>query len=115
MPTVALDLALFNAKSIKIYHTDLMLTIDRQKGYNPESFNMPSEDIEGMKKNFRSSSILHDPILQYRTFHKLWRTKKITGDARFVEVMEMGLDAFLCELERVYASHYSYVEAYSSQ
>ena len=83
-----------------------MLTVARQKGYNPESFNMPSEDIEGMKKNFRSSSILHDPILQYRTFHKLWCTKKITGDARFVEVMEMGLDAFLFELEHVYASHY---------
>ena len=115
MPTVALDLGLFNAKSIKIYHTDLMLTVARQKGYNPESFNMPSEDIEGMKKNFRRSSIIHDPILQYRTFHKLWRTKKITGDARFVEVMEMGLDAFLCELEHVYASHYSYVEAYSSK
>ena len=115
MPTVALDLALFNAKSIKIYHTDLMLTVARQKGYIQKSFNMPSEDIEGMKKDFRSSSILHDPILQYRTFHKLWRTKKITGDARFVEVMEMGLDAFLCELERVYASPYSFEEACSSQ
>ena len=104
MPTVVLDLALFNAKSIKIYHTDLMLTIHRQKGYNPESFNMPSKDIDGMKNNFRRSSIFHDPILQYRTFHQLWCNKKITGDARFVEVMEMGLDAFLSELEHVYAS-----------
>lgn len=115
MPTVALDLALFNTKSIKIYHTDLMLTIARQKGYNPKSFNMPSEDIEGMKKNFRRSSILHDPILQYRTFHKLWSTKKITGDTRFVEVMEMGLDAFLSELERVYVSPYTYEETCSSK
>ena len=115
MPTVALDLALFNAKSIKIYHTDLMLTVARQKGYNPESFNMPSEDIEGMKNNFRRSSILHDPILQYRTLYKLWCNKKITGDARFVEVMEMGLDPFLSELEHVYASPYLYEETCSPQ
>ena len=115
MPTVALDLALFNAKSIKIYHTDLMLTVARQKGYIQKGFNIPSEDIEVMKKDFRRSSIVHDPILQYLTFHKLWSTKKITGDTRFVEVMEMGLDAFLDELERVYSSPYSYKEACSSK
>lgn len=111
MLTVVLDLTLFNAKSIKIYHTDLMLTIARQKGYIQKNFKMLSEDIEVMKNDFRSSSILHDPILQYRTFHMLWRTKKIKGDARFVEVMEMGLDAFLSELELVYASPYSFEEA----
>ena len=106
MPVVTLDLALFNAKSIKIYHTDLMLTIARQNGYYPESFNRLHEGTERMKKKFRSASAIHDPIQQYQTLHKLWCAKKITGDARFVEIMEMGLDAYLCELERVYAKRH---------
>jgi hypothetical protein len=115
IPIVALDLSLFNAKSIKIYHTDLMLTVARQKGYYPESFNIPPEDIERMKRNFRSISVQHDPIQQYRILHKLWRTKKITGDARFVEVMGVGLDAYLCELERMYANHHSHADPCSSK
>lgn len=62
IPIVALDLALFTAESLKIYHTDLMLTITRQKGYYPESFNRPSDDTNSMQKLFRRGSITHDPI-----------------------------------------------------
>lgn len=103
IPVVALDFALFTAETLKIYHTDLMLTVVRQNGYFPASFNR-SNDIASMQQTFRSViSIVHDPIQQYRTLNSLWRNEKIVGDARFVEVMEMGLDAYLCELERVYA------------
>ena len=103
VPIVAIDFALFTAKSLKVYHTDLMLTITRQKGYYPESSNRPSDEVTSMQKIFRRGSITHDPIQQYRTLNSLWRNEKITGDARFVEVMKMGLDAYLVELERVYA------------
>lgn len=106
MPIVALDLALFPADYLKIYHTDLMLTVGRQKGYYPASFNR-SDDIASMQQTFRRGSIVHDPIQQYRTLNSLWRKEKITGDARFVELMEMGLDAYLCELERVYATSHA--------
>ena len=104
VPIVALDLALFAANSLKIYHTDLMLTINRQKGYYPESFNRPSDDVASMQKIFRHTSIAHDPVQQYRTLNNLWRNEKITGDARFVEVMQMGLSTYILELERVYAT-----------
>ena len=103
IPIVALDLALFTVDSLKIYHTDLMLTVGRQKGYHPATFNR-SDDIASMQQTFRRDSIVHDPIQQYRTLNSLWRNEKITGDVRFVEVMERGLDAYLCELERVYAN-----------
>lgn len=103
IPIVVLDLAIFAADSLKIYHTDLMLTVGRQKGYYPAKFNR-SDDIVSMQQTFRTSSIVHDPIQQYRTLNRLWSNGKITGDARFVEVMKIGLDAYLFELERVYAS-----------
>ena len=102
MPIVALDLWLFNARSIKVYHTDLMLTAGRQKGYYPSSFNR-SDDIASMRQVFRRGSIVHDPIQQYRTLNRLWFNKRITGDPRFIDVMQMGLDGYLCELERVYS------------
>jgi len=104
MPIVALDFSLFGAKSIKIYHTDLMLTVSRQKGYYPESFDYDRRMVD----LFLIGSVKHDPVQQYRTINSLWRNKKITGDARFVEVMEMDLDAYLCELERVYAKSPAY-------
>jgi hypothetical protein len=102
IPIVALDLALFSASSLKVYHADLMLSVARQKGYYPESFNRPN-DLVGMQHVFRRSSIVHDPIQQYRILNSLWRNKKITGDARFVEVMKMGLSNYLVALELVYA------------
>lgn len=103
MPIVAMDLALFPAYYLKIYHSDLMLTVRRQKGYYPESFNRP-DVIAGMQQIFRRSSINHDPIQQYRILNSLWCNERITGDERFVQVMEMGLDEYLYELERVYAT-----------
>ena len=97
---VALDLALFDVKKIKIFHSDLMLTVRRQIGYSISS----SKCTEDLKKRFTKSSIIHDPIQQYVVLHKLWINEKITGDARFVEVMQVGLDAYLRELERTYAN-----------
>ena len=112
MTIVALDIALFTSDTLKIYHADLMLSVMRQKGYYPKdyyskSFDRNNEDDQAQKERFRWSSIVHDPIQQYRTLNNLWRNKKITGDARFVEVMQMGLDAYLLELERLYAKPYA--------
>jgi hypothetical protein len=101
LPIVALDFAIFSANPLKIYHSDLMLTIVRQKGYYPKDIDRP-DDAASIQKNFRRSSVVHDPIQQYRTLHTLWQNKKISGDARFTEVMEMELDGYLSELERVY-------------
>lgn len=99
IPLVALDLACFQCAFIKIFHADLMLTAARVAGYYPESLSKDGK----MKSTFRRGSISHDPTLQYLTLNKLWRNKKLSGDQRFEQVMEMGLDNYLVELEKVYA------------
>ena len=99
IPIVMLDFALFNPKAIKIYHSDLMLTVFRQKGYYPESFDYERRMLE----LFLAGSMTHDPIQQYRILSKLYSNRRILGDSRFCEVMEMGLENYLLELEKVYA------------
>jgi hypothetical protein len=101
VPLVSLDLAALSCSAVKIFHTDLMLTISRVKGYYPESFSRDDK----MRFVFLRGSISHDPVLQYRTLHRLWQNKKIQGDQRFEEVMKMGLDGYLRELELVYADN----------
>lgn len=99
MPIVALDFSLFSAKFIKIYHTDLMLTVSRQKGYYPESFDYDKRLVE----LFLVGSINHDPVQQFRVLSQLYLKTRITGDSRFCDVMDMGLEKYLGKLEAVYA------------
>ena len=99
VPLVVMDLVAIARQSIKIFHTDLMLTISRAKGYYPQSFQRHGKE----QYAFLRGSISHDPVLQYRTLRRLWETKKIHGDKAFEEVMMMGLDNYLRKLERVYA------------
>lgn len=106
VPIVALDLGVFTTRPVKIYHTDLMLTVLRSKDYYPQSFKRDS--IHKMRSIFLSDSIHHDPVLQYRKLHRLWKNKKIQGDERFEQVMSMGLDFYLRKLERLYASYNSF-------
>ncbi len=100
MPIVALDFSLFKARSINIYHTDLMLTLNRQSGYYPSSFDYDHK----MREIFLVGSVLHDPIQQYLIFSRLLSAKKISGDDRFIEVITMGLENYLLELEKIYTS-----------
>lgn len=100
IPLVVLDLALLGVSNAKIFHTDLMLTRARAKNYYPESF---GRDDENAAKIFRISSMVHDPVLQYRTLNRLWERGKLDGDEAFSRVMEMGLNQYLFELERAYA------------
>ena len=99
MPWVVMDLCVNNAKRVKVFHTDLMLTQVRVKGYYPASFDRQDDMMNDL---FRSSSIVHDPVLQYRVLCRLWSMGKIEGDARFNEVMMLGEKSYLEELEKVY-------------
>ena len=99
IPLVVMDLCVNNAKRVKVFHTDLMLTQVRVKGYYPASFGWQDDMMNFM---FRRSSIVHDPILQYRVLCRLWSMDKIEGDARFNEVMMLGEKSYLEELEKVY-------------
>lgn len=99
IPRVSLDFSQFKAKSVRIFHTDLMLTIARQKNYYPDSFGFG----DNMKNTYVKSSIKHDPIQQYRTLHQLVKVGKISGDDKFNSVMNMGLHKYLVNLENVYS------------
>ena len=98
IPLVCLDFSLFNARTIKIYHADLMLTIRRQDGYYPESF----EREKKLRDIFLIGSVSHDPIQQFYVLSRLFETKKISGDLVFSRVMNMGLERYLIELESAY-------------
>lgn len=100
VPIVAMDLSVYKTRAVRIYHTDLMLTPRRVKGYYPDSFERTDDK---MQKVFLRGCIVHDPVLQYRTLSRLWANGKIKGDIVFDGVMSMGLDAYLDALERVYA------------
>lgn len=99
VPAIALDLAGFLPTRLKVFHTDLMLTVARARGYYSETIGKQQATIDTARKDFVS----HDPILQYRVLEKMWRCGRVTGDPRFEAVMGMGLMNYLRELEAVYA------------
>ena len=99
IPWVVMDLCVNNAKNVKVFHTDLMLSQGRLPGYYPASFGRHDDMMNDL---FWSSCIVHDPVLQYRALCQLWSLGKIEGDARFNEVMMLGEQRYLEELEKVY-------------
>jgi len=101
IPLVVMDLCLSKAKQIKIFHTDLMLTAARVAGHYPMSFNRDQKRLIDIT---RRSSVVHDPLLQYRLLFRLWLVGKIEGDHRFNQVMSMGEKEYLKELQNVYST-----------
>jgi hypothetical protein len=101
VPIIIMDLATLACRSVKIFHTDLMLSVSRYLGYNKYSF----QDENKKKVMFLYASITHDPVLQYRTLKNVWKHNKIHGDLRFEQVMTVGLDDYLKELEQVYSKN----------
>jgi len=102
VPLAALDLTMFDCHSVKIFHVDMMLTASRYQGYYPRNSISYRKDGD-TKQRFLRGSIVHCPVLQYRTLHRLWENKKIYGDKSFQKVMAMGLNEYLKELEQVYS------------
>jgi len=92
VPNAVLDLLEYQPRSIKVFNADLMLTKDRFKGYRPDSF------ITQFSKN----SVIHDPALQYLILNQLWKKDIISGDVRFTEVMSLGLDEYMTQLQDTY-------------
>lgn len=95
-PNAIIDLLRFRPASIRVYNTDLMLSSGRFAGYR-EAGNEETDYTRSFIKT-------HDPILQYRIMNRLWAAGRIDGDRRFVEVMEMGLDGYLSELQKAYGA-----------
>lgn len=101
-PIAALDIALHSSFPLKIYHMDLMLTVRRFQGYYPDSFERDSE--KSLVKAFNRSTVVHDPITQYRLLKGLWESEAISGDQRFDEVMQLGCEKYMQQLQDLYAN-----------
>src|SRR5690606_31724342 len=95
-PNAMLERLRFNPACIKVFHTDLMLSAGRYAGYRAPG----AEPIQYTRPFLKT----HDPLLQYKVINRLSKLGYIRGDERFEEVMEMGLDGYLENLQRVHGA-----------
>lgn len=101
IPKIIIDLCRFEPEHIKVFHADLMLTVNRNKGYLPADWNWEAN----MKQIFlRISSGLHDPLTQYYLLRNFWQNGLITGDTRFEQVMEMGDMEYMIQMQEIYGN-----------
>ncbi|MEX1014128.1 MAG: hypothetical protein WDZ80_03125 [Candidatus Paceibacterota bacterium] len=99
IPMIVLDVLKNNPRSVKIYHADLMVTIEKNKGYKSVEW----DDNVPMKQRFLiSSSDSHDPVTQYSILNRLWICGLIDGDDRFNEVMSFGEKKYMVKLQELY-------------
>ncbi len=95
LPLVLLDIMESEFKNIKIFHSDMFLTINRSPGYYPKEFNL------GQKINLKSF-LFHDPLSQHEILKKMYLNEKIKGDERFNSVMKLDKFEYLKKLEETY-------------
>ncbi len=102
VPNCAIDLLRFSPASVKIFNADLTLTKTYFKNYDAEEY-----EIRGRLKKldaYAHSNAMHDLIAQYNILKLLWDNGKISGDVRFTEVMEMGVEEYVNEIDRLYGN-----------
>lgn len=95
-PNALVDLLRFEPFGVRVFNTDMMLSSGRFAGYVPEG----AKSIDYTRSFIKT----HDPILQYQLMQRLWVCGHIKGDARFDEVMNMGLEGYLNELQKAYGA-----------
>jgi hypothetical protein len=98
---ITMDLLRFQPDEIKIFHADMMLTVDRNDGYYPAEW---GRDNKKKKVFLEFSSRSHDPVIQYWLLHTLFKTGKIKGDKRFEEVMMLGEREYMIQLQSIYGN-----------
>ncbi len=94
------DLLSHNTTRLHIYNVDLFLTDGRYKEYNPKGY--ISESSIEKKRDICRSAVHHDPYTQYKILHNLWTNKRLTGDAKFTEVMSFGCNEYMKRLQSIY-------------
>lgn len=95
-PNAMLDCIAAGANEVTIFNTDLMLTKGRDDGYRPAG----APPINYLRSFVKT----HDPVMQYQFFRHAWNAGLIKGDQRFCEVMEMGLENYISELQLVHGA-----------
>jgi hypothetical protein len=98
VPNAVLDLLGLGVGEIKIFHSDLMLTVDRAANYDPQVKN--TEDA--LYLAVKSFAGAHDPITQYALLKTLYDSGTITGDAGFSTAMSLGEKSYMAALQVAY-------------
>ncbi|MBS8241256.1 hypothetical protein DYI22_12155 [Marinobacter lipolyticus] len=95
-PNAILDLLRFHPAGIRVFNTDLMLSSGRFAGYTPAG----AKPVDYTRSFIKT----HDPVLQYQIMRRLWSQGCISGDDRFNQVMGMGLQCYLDELQQAHGA-----------
>ncbi|MGF2688456.1 hypothetical protein ACQUWM_18275 [Marinobacter sp. DUT-3] len=95
-PNAIIDMLRFRPAGIRVFNTDLMLSSGRFAGYTPAG----AKPVDYTRSFIKT----HDPILQYQVMQRLWEVGYLSGDDRFNEVMGMGLQRYLDELQQAHGA-----------
>lgn len=101
LPKIVLDLLLYKPSKVTIFHSDLMLTVDRSEGYVPKEWGWNNREHVTF---LEFSSRVNDPLTQFYYLKNLVKRNLITGDSRFVEVMSMSAKEFMYQLQLIYGT-----------
>lgn len=97
MPNAIFDLLRCHPKEIKVFHADLMLTVNRYKGYKHTA-----EKFSEHAKVFLDTLTNHDPMIQWSFLEIPYKAGLLKGDAMFERVMNMGEEKYMHALQKVY-------------
>ncbi len=110
IPNVVLDLLRFDSYSVKVFHADLMLTVQRFAGYHwwaDCSFDQGVDEQIRLIENYLRSFVFHDPVTQYVLLSNLWEAGRVVGDERFTEVMRLGCEEYMRQMQTVYGEPFN--------
>lgn len=99
IPNALTDLLRFNTGQIKVFHTDLMLTVERSSGYGT-----PEESARPIEIFLSSCAGAHDPLTQFVFLKLMHRTGRIVGDKPFERLMKMSEGAYMKKLQNIYGN-----------
>lgn len=97
MPNAIIDILKCSPKEIKVFHADLMLTINRSKGYK-----YTAEDTSQHAKVFLNTITNHDPIIQWSFLEIPYKAGLLDGDSMFKHVMDIGEERYMQSIQEVY-------------
>ncbi len=100
---IVLDLLHYKPKYLKVFGSDLFLTINRYKGYYDLYTNNITEAERNLPlKHCWGTAHCHDPVMNYNILYNLKQAGLIDGDDRFNEVMNLKENLYMEELEKTY-------------
>ena len=101
LPNILIDILKYNPKDIMLYHFDLMLTINRVKGYTTNSVKLDKKKSQLIKLRLQGLAG-HDPITQFIILKTFWSKGLIKGDINFVKIINMEAKGYMKSLQKNY-------------